>query len=225
MNASQPHRTLLAALLASTLLLGACATAPSSDPAAARSRQAGGLPDQSRDARPSRRTAAEPAVEPSAHSGAPLVDGEPAAAVAPDEPSREFERGIASWYGPGFHGRRTANGERFDMHSLTAAHKTLPFGTVVRVRSLVTGREVEVRVNDRGPFTRGRVIDLSRAAAEALGLLEFGVKNVLLLVPAATPLRLVALPAGKKRPTVQPAATAATAATAGAGAQSALSIP
>ena len=188
MNASQPHRTLLAALLASTLLLGACATAPSSDPAAARSRQAGGLPDQSRDARPSRRTAAEPAVEPSAHSGAPLVDGEPAAAVAPDEPSREFERGLASWYGPGFHGRRTANGERFDMHSLTAAHKTLPFGTMVRVRSLVTGREVEVRVNDRGPFTRGRVIDLSRAAAEALGLLGLGVKNVLLLVPAHTAL-------------------------------------
>ena len=170
-------------------------------------------------------SAAPTAATDPATSGGTESDLQPGidpSAFAQGEPSQEFERGLASWYGPGFHGRRTANGERFDMHSLTAAHKTLPFGTMVRVRSLVTGREVEVRVNDRGPFTRGRVIDLSRAAAEALGLLELGVKNVLLLVPAATPLRLVALPADKKRPTVQPAATAATA---GAGAQSALSIP
>ncbi len=103
------------------------------------------------------------------------------------EVPRELERGQASWYGPRFHGRRTASGERYDMHALTAAHKTLPFGTVVRVRSLVTGREVEVRINDRGPFGPGRVIDVSRAAAEALGMLGLGVKDVLLLVPESTP--------------------------------------
>jgi rare lipoprotein A len=96
---------------------------------------------------------------------------------------KELERGQASWYAPRFHGRRTASGERYDERALTAAHKTLPFGTLVRVRSLVTGKEVEVRVNDRGPFRRGRVIDLSRAAAEALGMMGLGVKQVVLLVP------------------------------------------
>jgi rare lipoprotein A len=100
---------------------------------------------------------------------------------------KEFEQGKASWYGPRFNGRRTANGERYSMTELTAAHKTLPFGTVVRVRSLVNGKEVDVRINDRGPFSRGRVIDLSRAAAEAIGMLGLGVKDVLLLVPDSTP--------------------------------------
>ncbi|MGH8831835.1 MAG: septal ring lytic transglycosylase RlpA family protein [Polaromonas sp.] len=122
------------------------------------------------------------------------VDAAPVPGAAADnkellagEAGRELERGQASWYGPRFHGRRTANGERYDMHALTAAHKTLPFGTLVRVRSLVTGREVDVRINDRGPFGPGRVIDLSRAAAEALGMLGLGVKEVLLLVPESTP--------------------------------------
>ena len=101
---------------------------------------------------------------------------------------KELERGQASWYGPRFHGRRTASGERYDQHALTAAHKTLPFGTMVRVRSLVTGKEVDVRVTDRGPFVRGRVIDVSRAAAEALGMMGLGVKQVSLhIVEAASP--------------------------------------
>jgi rare lipoprotein A len=95
---------------------------------------------------------------------------------------REVERGEASWYGPRFHGRRTASGERYDQHAMTAAHKTLPFGTLVRVRSLVTGKEVDVRVTDRGPFVRGRIIDVSRAAAEALGMMGVGVKQVSLHV-------------------------------------------
>jgi len=98
-------------------------------------------------------------------------EGAPAAQAGPE---REIGRGLASWYGPRFHGRRTASGERYDMHALTAAHPSLPFGTVVRVRSLVNGREVEVRINDRGPHVKRRVIDLSRAAAQALGLLEAG---------------------------------------------------
>lgn len=100
------------------------------------------------------------------------------------EAARQFERGHASWYGPRFHGRLTASGERYDMYALTAAHKTLPFGTVVRVRSEELGREVDVRINDRGPFAPGRVIDVSRAAAQALGLVELGVAEVSLLLPA-----------------------------------------
>lgn len=77
---------------------------------------------------------------------------------------------MASWYGPGFHGRRTASGERFNTGAFTAAHRTLPFGTRVRVVNQTTGRSVVVRINDRGPFVRGRVIDLSKAAARAIGV-------------------------------------------------------
>ncbi|MEC5212710.1 rare lipoprotein A (peptidoglycan hydrolase) [Polaromonas sp. CG_9.5] len=94
------------------------------------------------------------------------------------EDALEVERGKASWYGGQFHGRRTASGENYDKYALTAAHKTLPFGTIVRVRSLKLGREVDVRINDRGPFAPGRVIDVSQAAAEALGLVGAGVAEV-----------------------------------------------
>ncbi len=93
-----------------------------------------------------------------------------------------FERGGASWYGIQFHQRKTASGERFDMTALTAAHKTLPFNTRVCVRSLVNGREVLVRINDRGPYASGRIIDLSRAAAESIGLLGLGIKQVALSI-------------------------------------------
>ena len=92
-----------------------------------------------------------------------------------------IERGRASWYGRRFQGRSTASGEPFDMHELTAAHRTLPFGSRVRVRSLRNGREVVVRINDRGPFTKDRVIDLSQAAMKALGLRARGVVRVELL--------------------------------------------
>jgi rare lipoprotein A len=86
--------------------------------------------------------------------------------------------GIASWYGPGFDGRRTANGEIYDQDALTAAHPSLPFGTRVRVTNLDNGRTVEVRITDRGPFVEGRAIDLSRAAAGTIGLLGSGVGPV-----------------------------------------------
>ena len=86
--------------------------------------------------------------------------------------------GMASWYGPGFHGKTTANGERYDMHGLTAAHKTLPFGTKVRVTNLANDRALIVRINDRGPFVPGRIIDLSKRAAERLGFLEAGKARV-----------------------------------------------
>jgi rare lipoprotein A len=84
--------------------------------------------------------------------------------------SREAKANNASWYGPGFHGRLTASGERFNTGALTAAHKSLPFGARVRVVNLNNGRSVVVRINDRGPFIRGRVIDLSKAAAQAIGM-------------------------------------------------------
>ncbi|WP_284337515.1 septal ring lytic transglycosylase RlpA family protein [Comamonas sp. NoAH] len=88
------------------------------------------------------------------------------------------QQGIASWYGPGFHGRKTANGERFNQYELTAAHPTYKFGTQLCVRSKSTGQAVVVRVNDRGPFAKNRVIDLSKAAAQELGMLSRGVKAV-----------------------------------------------
>lgn len=88
------------------------------------------------------------------------------------------ERGLASWYGPGFEGRRTASGEVFDGELLTAAHRTLPFGTLVEVVNLDNGRAIRVRINDRGPFIRKRVIDLSRAAARELGVIGPGVAQV-----------------------------------------------
>lgn len=90
--------------------------------------------------------------------------------------------GIASWYGRKFDGRRTASGEVFDMHQHTAAHRTLPFGTRVRVINLRTGRHTIVRINDRGPFVRGREIDLSYVAARDIGILEKGLEMVRLEV-------------------------------------------
>lgn len=118
---------------------------------------------------------------------APLEVMAPATVTGALEPgapeAAEIDRGKVSWYGRRFHGRLTASGERFDMHARTAAHPTLPFGTRVKVRDLGTGREVEVRINDRGPHVRGRVIDLSRAAALALGVLHAGESVVALLPP------------------------------------------
>jgi rare lipoprotein A len=90
----------------------------------------------------------------------------------------EAETGEASWYGPGFHGRRTANGEVFDKEAMTAAHRTLPFGTLVRVRNLDNGREAVLRINDRGPFARGRILDVSEAGARVLGMVESGTARV-----------------------------------------------
>ena len=89
-----------------------------------------------------------------------------------------FQSGQASWYGPGFHGRRTASGEIFNTREMTAAHRSLPFGTRVRVTNQRTGQSAVVRINDRGPYAHGRVIDLSKASAEAIGV--SGVASVIL---------------------------------------------
>lgn len=96
----------------------------------------------------------------------------------PAENFHYSETGIASWYGPDFHGRRTANGERYNMNALTAAHRTLPLPSIVRVTNLRNGRAIKVRVNDRGPFARGRIIDLSRRSAQLLGFIDQGTAPV-----------------------------------------------
>ena len=97
----------------------------------------------------------------------------------PLQSARGFvEEGIASWYGPGFHGKRTANGETYDMYAMTAAHKILPLGTIVRVTNKNNGRSLVLRINDRGPFADDRVIDLSRAAADKLDVVGKGTAPV-----------------------------------------------
>lgn len=90
----------------------------------------------------------------------------------------ESHVGLASWYGPGFHGRRTASGTRFDRAALTAAHPSLPFGSRVRVTNLANGRSVVVLINDRGPYVKPRIIDLSQGAAEKLDFLDDGITRV-----------------------------------------------
>lgn len=122
--------------------------------------------------------AAEAGIEPTAKSPrsafgllpGSLFDGSDPLAARSGNPAKTLQSGMASWYGPGFNGRRTASGERFNQNELTAAHRSLPFGTKVRVVDPATGRSVIVRINDRGPYAHGRVIDLSRASAEALGM-------------------------------------------------------
>jgi rare lipoprotein A len=92
------------------------------------------------------------------------------------------QRGEASWYGMPFHGRRTANGERYDMYRMSAAHRDLPFGTVVEVHNVANGRRIQVRVNDRGPFVRDRILDLSYAAATELDMVRTGTAHIELRV-------------------------------------------
>ncbi|AMB84334.1 hypothetical protein AWM79_03075 [Pseudomonas agarici] len=94
------------------------------------------------------------------------------------DPRGYDETGVASYYGARHHGKRTASGEPFDQHSLTAAHRQLPFGTQVKVTNLANDRSVVVRINDRGPHTRGRLIDLSQEAAKQLGMLQSGTARV-----------------------------------------------
>jgi len=115
------------------------------------------------------RGAKQPSVRPSAPAPTPVV--------APVEEGWT-EKGIASWYGEPYHGRRTASGEVYDMHAMTAAHKTLPFGSMVAVHRRDTGADVKVRINDRGPFIEGRIIDLSYAAAKKIALDRDGVAPV-----------------------------------------------
>jgi rare lipoprotein A len=110
-------------------------------------------------------------------SGSPTSGGGKTGGGTPVPVGTTF-RGFASYYGDKFHGRTTANGEVFDQEALTAAHKTLPFGTIVKVTNVKNNRTVVVRVNDRGPFVEGRIIDLSRRAAEEIDMIRAGVTEV-----------------------------------------------
>ncbi|MDA8457849.1 septal ring lytic transglycosylase RlpA family protein [Acidovorax sp. NCPPB 3859] len=190
-------------------LVAACAVAPapgdSSAPAApAPAPSAQDKATAERPARPAKRPSRSPAPAPAPAQDAVAPERVPAdrprePQVPEDERSSGTgldlngelagfgEEGMASWYGARFHSRRTASGERFDMNDFTAAHRTLPFGTRVCVRSLVTGRSVQVRINDRGPHSPGRIVDLSRAAAQSLGLLGLGIKPVAISLAPADP--------------------------------------
>jgi hypothetical protein len=174
------------ALLASTLSIVDCAS--------------------KRPAGPSPEPPQPPQVTPPPAPSPPVLDWPPAPPVSvtetPSPPAttpparrsaarRHVEEGIASWYGPGFDGRETANGEVYDQDALTAAHKSLPFGTRVRVTRVATGRQVVVRINDRGPWFEDRVIDLSRAAGAALGLMRPGIAAVRVEVVGSGPRRSV----------------------------------
>ncbi len=97
-----------------------------------------------------------------------------------------IEQGVASWYGPNFHGKKTANGEIYNMNDLTAAHRTLPFNTVVKVVNIQNQKVVEVRINDRGPFAKDRIIDLSKKSAEKIDMIESGTAKVSLSIVGST---------------------------------------
>jgi rare lipoprotein A len=112
-------------------------------------------------------------------SGAP-----PATERQPAVPGEYVEEGVASWYGVPFNGRRTSNGEIYDMHEFTAAHRTLPFGAIVRVTNLRNGKQTQVRINDRGPFVADRIIDLSLSAAQAIEMVGPGTAQVRLEILA-----------------------------------------
>ena len=169
-----------------TLFISGCAPLPTTPEGAATAppTQAGAPIPEGPNARPSRwgwwshdRKGAE-ALAKAAPKPPKLSDKpDPAAQTAPDARDSD-QKGLASWYGPGFHGKLTANGERFNSGELTAAHRSLAFGTRVCVRSSVTGKTVVVRINDRGPFAKNRVIDLSQGAAEQLGMVGLGIKPV-----------------------------------------------
>jgi len=119
-----------------------------------------------------------PPEQPSPPPPSPPSGPPPAVEKQPALPGMYAEEGVASWYGIPFDGRRTSNGEIYDMHQFTAAHRTLPFGAVVRVTNLRNGRQTEVRVNDRGPFVANRVIDLSLSAAQAIEMVGTGTAPV-----------------------------------------------
>ena len=119
----------------------------------------------------------------------------------PKEVANYTETGIASWYGPNFHGKKTANGEIFDQNEVSAAHRTLPMPSVVQVTNLVNGRSMVIRVNDRGPFAHGRIIDLSKRAAQLLGFKRQGTARVRVTLMATESARLKRLAkAGRPSP-------------------------
>lgn len=140
--------------------------------------------------------ASESPLAPKSTSVTPLSDQRTTVPFEPQpvvRPSRFVQTGMASWYGPGFHGKRTANGEIYDQHALTAAHRSLPLGTNVMVTNLENEQAIEVRINDRGPFVGGRIIDLSLVAAKSIGVYAPGTALVRIEVLSAPTPRLAVL--------------------------------
>lgn len=186
---------LLALLLLAGGLLEGCASGPGGRETAgdASGERSGGLGPPAPAAAPARLPPLQPLERlPATAKAAALSTVVPVisdGSVDPDEdavePGLAFERGGASWYGSRFQGRRTASGERFDMAERTAAHRTLPFGTLICVRNLANGQSTLVRVNDRGPSARNRVIDISQAAADELAMVGAGVQTVSLSRPVS----------------------------------------
>jgi len=144
-------------------------------------------------------TAPPPREAPSVPQGYPKpyrVDGQWYQPIPDADGFRQ--QGTASWYGAQFHGRKTSNGEIYDMYGISAAHKTLPFGTVVRVHNLRNNQQLDVRINDRGPFVKNRIIDLSYGAAQRLGVVGPGTAPVE-IVALAAPVRTIQQPGGQER--------------------------
>jgi rare lipoprotein A len=142
-------------------------------------------------AKPAPAAPARPKTAPK--SAKPPVAAKPAPAAPKPQPVRFPQYGVASYYAHKFHGRKTANGERFDMNGISAAHQTLPLGTIVRVTNFKNGRSLEIRINDRGPFVDERVIDLSLGAAKKLGMVHQGLTDVMIeIVKLPPPRRTVA---------------------------------
>lgn len=169
-------------LAAQTLSADAAATAVPPPCRSARAIYDLSCPNYTGFAHPIDADSGSPDADASARSaGAPALGSpEGSAALSLREKGPEIQRGLASWYGERHHGARTASGEPFSKDAFTAAHKTLPFGTRVLVRNVRTGREAVVRITDRGPHTRNRVIDVSKAAAEALGMVARGQDTVVI---------------------------------------------
>ena len=178
-----PLRPLALALAFSALLGAGCATRGPTDADGPPSPATGGT-DVRRPPDLMRVPDALPVLEP-IRSGGPnkpyAVLGETFAPLPPDAPLKE--EGLASWYGRKFHGRRTANGEVYDMYSMTAAHRTLPLPSFARIHNPANGRSVVVRVNDRGPFIKGRIVDLSYAAAYRLGVNGLAMVQLVRITP------------------------------------------
>jgi rare lipoprotein A len=120
----------------------------------------------------------EAVPKPAVRSPRELEPAAPVVRLPPPAQPTMTETGLASWYGPKFHGKRTASGEIFNQEKFTAAHPSLPWGSRVKVVNLANGKSVEVRINDRGPYGKGRIIDVSRAAARVLGMMGSGITTV-----------------------------------------------
>ncbi|MBN3723482.1 septal ring lytic transglycosylase RlpA family protein [Burkholderia sp. Ac-20379] len=169
--------------VAMVVALTGCAMPPNADQAsnnsnpkdALRTASAGAADDDSKQANFDSALATLPATDTDDAKRASLADAKPIDAA---DVSDFRQTGRASWYGRAFHGKRTANGERFDMNELTAAHRTLPLSSYVKVINQSNGKSVIVKINDRGPFARGRVLDLSYAAAKVIGVVKAGTARV-----------------------------------------------